>query len=47
MDHSMVTSIVACENIISGNTDKTALWSVNTEKAYHETKTEDEQEKSE
>lgn len=48
MDHSMVTSIVACENIISGETDKTALWSVNTEKAYHETKTESEnQEKSE
>ena len=48
MDHSMVTSMVACENIISGDTDKTALWNVNTEKAYHETKTEDEnQEKSE
>ena len=48
MDHSMVTSMVACENIISGNTDKTALWNVNTEKAYHETKTKDEnQEKSE
>jgi hypothetical protein len=48
MDHSMVTSMVACENIISGDTDKTALWNVNTEKVYHETKTEDEnQEKSE
>lgn len=45
MDHSMVTSIVAVESIASGQTDKTALWSVNTEKAYHETK--DEEEKSE
>ncbi len=41
MDHSMVTSMVACECILSGNADKTALWSVNTEKAYHETKTEE------
>ena len=38
MDHSMVTSMVACENIISGDTDKNALWNVNTEKEYHETK---------
>ena len=42
MDHSMVTSMVACESIIKGETDKSALWSVNTEKAYHETKTEGE-----
>ncbi len=42
MDHSMATSMVACQCIISGDTDKTALWSVNTEKAYHETKTEGE-----
>ncbi len=39
MDHSMVTSMVACESIINGNTDKDAVWSVNTEKAYHEEKT--------
>ena len=45
MDHSMVTSMVACENILKGERDKTALWSVNTEKAYHETKTEGEEEK--
>ena len=38
MDHSMVTSMVACENIINGNVDKSELWSVNTEKEYHETK---------
>jgi protoporphyrinogen oxidase len=43
MDHSMVTSMVAVENIIKGERDKTALWSVNTEKAYHETKTEGEE----
>ncbi len=42
MDHSMVTAMVACE-CISGKADKEALWSVNTEKAYHETKTEEEQ----
>ena len=40
MDHSMVTSMVACECILSGNTDKEGLWSVNTEKEYHETKKE-------
>ena len=41
MDHSMVTSMVACQNILSGGTDKTELWSVNTEREYHETKTQD------
>jgi hypothetical protein len=44
MDHSMVTSMVAVENIINGEMDKSAIWSVNTEKAYHETKTEGEEE---
>ena len=38
MDHSMVTSMVACENILKEDKDKTAIWSVNTEKEYHETK---------
>ncbi len=42
MDHSMVTAMVACELIKSGSLDKSALWSVNTEKEYHETKTEKE-----
>ena len=37
----MVTSMVACENIMSGKTDKTALWGVNTEQEYHETKAEE------
>lgn len=40
MDHSMVTAMVACEDILSGNTDKTSLWNVNTEKSYHEVKNE-------
>jgi protoporphyrinogen oxidase len=40
MDHSMATAMVACEEIIKGGSDKTAVWSVNTEKSYHETKTE-------
>ncbi len=43
MDHSMVTAMVACENIRTGEKDKSALWSVNTEKTYHETKSEEEQ----
>ena len=38
MDHSMVTAMVACELIKQGNKDKSSLWSVNTEKSYHETK---------
>ncbi len=42
MDHSMVTSMVACDEIINGITDKTELWSVNTEKEYHEIKADDE-----
>lgn len=40
MDHSMVTSMVACQCIL-GQADKKALWEVNTEQAYHETKTEE------
>jgi hypothetical protein len=38
MDHSMVTAMVACEKILGEEKDKTAIWNVNTEKAYHETK---------
>ena len=41
MDHSMVTSMVACQAMLSGGTDKTELWSVNTEREYHETKTQE------
>lgn len=35
-DHSMLTAMVAVDNIIAGLTDKTAIWSVNTEQEYHE-----------
>ena len=37
MDHSMATSFEAVKNILAGNTDKTNVWNVNTEKEYHET----------
>lgn len=40
MDHSMLTAIEASRAIISGNTDKSVCWNVNTEKEYHETKEE-------
>lgn len=38
IDHSMVTSFETVSNILSGKKDKTNIWSVNTEKEYHETK---------
>ncbi len=38
MDHSMVTAFKTVEAIKSGSADKTAIWNVNTEKSYHETK---------
>ncbi len=41
IDHSMVTSFEAVKCIISGNTNKDALWDVNTEKEYHETSAEE------
>ena len=37
IDHSMCTSFEAVKNIISGNTNRDNVWSVNTEKEYHET----------
>ncbi len=40
MDHSMVTAFEAVDNILSGVEDKSNIWSVNTEKEYHEEKTE-------
>ncbi len=36
LDHSMCTSFETVKNILSGTTDKTNVWSVNTEKEYHE-----------
>ena len=38
MDHSMATSFEAVGNILSGRRDKKNIWSVNTEKEYHEVK---------
>ena len=38
MDHSMMTAMVAVDHIAAGNTDKSAVWSVNTEEEYHESK---------
>jgi protoporphyrinogen oxidase len=37
-DHSMLTAMMAVDDIVAGNTDKTALWEVNTEMDYHEEK---------
>ena len=38
MDHSMLTAMVAVDNIIADKTDKSNIWSVNTEAEYHEEK---------
>ncbi len=35
-DHSMLTAMVAVDNLESGRTDKSNLWNVNTEQEYHE-----------
>ena len=37
-DHSMLTAMLAVENIVAGRTDKSNLWEVNTEEEYHEEK---------
>ena len=37
-DHSMLTAMMAVDQIIAGNTDKSVLWNVNTEMEYHEEK---------
>lgn len=38
MDHSMLSSMEAVRNIISGDICKANIWAVNTEEKYHETK---------
>ena len=38
IDHSMCTSFEAVKNILAGVTDKSNIWSVNTEREYHEAK---------
>ncbi len=40
MDHSMITGFEAANNIITGRKDKSNVWSVNTEKEFHESKKE-------
>ena len=37
-DHSMLTAMMAVDNIVAGSTDKSGLWEVNTEMEYHEDK---------
>ena len=37
MDHSMMTAIETVRNLQSNRTDKSNVWNVNTEEAYHET----------
>ncbi len=37
-DHSMLAAMMAVDNIIAGRTDKSALWSINSEEDYHEEK---------
>jgi protoporphyrinogen oxidase len=37
-DHSMLTAMMAVDNILAGHTDKNGLWDVNTEMDYHEEK---------
>lgn len=38
-DHSMLTAMVAVENIVKGVKSKSNLWKINAEKEYHEEKT--------
>ena len=38
MDHSMLTAMKTVEAIASNSIDKTAVWAVNTEEEYHESK---------
>jgi len=35
-DHSMLTAMVAVDNILAGETGKANLWQINTEQEYHE-----------
>jgi hypothetical protein len=37
-DHSMLTAMVAVDQIASGVNDHEALWALNTEQEYHEEK---------
>jgi protoporphyrinogen oxidase len=35
-DHSMLTAMEAVSKIVSGDTDKSSIWAINTEDVYHE-----------
>ena len=35
-DHSMLTAMVAVENIVNNRKDKSNIWQINTEDDYHE-----------
>ena len=35
-DHSMLTAMIAVENIIKGNKTKDNIWQINAEEEYHE-----------
>jgi len=35
-DHSMLTAMIAVDNIVAGSTEKSNIWEVNTEQDYHE-----------
>lgn len=37
-DHSMLTAMMAVDNIVAGKTDKSNLWDVNLDMVYHEEK---------
>jgi protoporphyrinogen oxidase len=38
-DHSMLTAMTAIDNIVAGISDKSNIWSINTEMEYHEEET--------
>lgn len=38
MDHSMLTAMEAVDAVMNNSKDKSAIWAVNTEEEYHETK---------
>jgi len=38
-DHSMLTAMLAVDNILAGRVDKTNIWGLNTEPDYHESST--------
>lgn len=40
-DHSMLTAMLAADQILAGERDAAALWAVNTEEEYHETRASD------